>query len=139
MSYLNKFELKNKKKHRVGRGMGSGSGKTCGKGHKGQKSRAGYSKSFTFEGGQTPLNIRLPKFGFTSKTPKKFTIASNQLKKIKDNEINIALLKKYKFIKKSVKYVKIVYKKEFDNISIADSNIYVSSKIKNILNGGGGS
>ena len=139
MSYLNKFELKNKKKHRVGRGMGSGSGKTYGKGHKGQKSRAGYSKSFTFEGGQTPLNIRLPKFGFTSKTAKKITIASNQLKKIKDDEINITLLKKYKFIKKSVKCVKIVYKKEFNNISIADSNIYVSNKIKNILNGGGGS
>jgi large subunit ribosomal protein L15 len=51
---------------RVGRGPGSGSGKTAGKGHKGQKSRSGYSRRYGFEGGQMPLVRRLPKRGFTN-------------------------------------------------------------------------
>jgi len=52
---------------RVGRGIGSGIGKTCGRGHKGQKSRSGGSVKPGFEGGQMPLQRRLPKFGFTSR------------------------------------------------------------------------
>jgi len=51
---------------RVGRGMGSGKGKTCGRGHKGAKSRAGYSRKMTYEGGQMPLFRRLPKRGFSN-------------------------------------------------------------------------
>ena len=54
-----------KKRKRVGRGPGSGTGKTSGKGHKGQKARSGYSRRYGFEGGQMPLNRRLPKRGFT--------------------------------------------------------------------------
>ncbi len=53
-----------KKKKRVGRGTSSGTGKTCGRGHKGQKSRSGGTKGLHFEGGQTPLYRRLPKRGF---------------------------------------------------------------------------
>lgn len=53
-----------KKRKRVGRGPGSGNGKTAGRGHKGQKSRSGYSRRIGFEGGQMPLNRRLPKRGF---------------------------------------------------------------------------
>ena len=52
---------------RVGRGIGSGSGKTAGRGHKGQKSRSGGSVRVGFEGGQMPLQMRLPKFGFTAR------------------------------------------------------------------------
>ncbi len=52
---------------RVGRGIGSGSGKTCGRGHKGQKSRSGGKPMVGFEGGQMPLQRRLPKFGFTAR------------------------------------------------------------------------
>ena len=55
---------KNKKRKRLGRGTGSGHGKTCGRGHKGQRSRAGYSVKPTFEGGQMPLVRRIPKRGF---------------------------------------------------------------------------
>ncbi|MCP4593739.1 MAG: 50S ribosomal protein L15 [bacterium] len=51
---------------RVGRGPGSGTGKTCGRGHKGQKSRSGYSRRYGFEGGQMPLTRRIPKRGFTN-------------------------------------------------------------------------
>jgi large subunit ribosomal protein L15 len=57
----------NKASKRVGRGIGSGSGKTCGRGHKGQNSRTGGGVRVGFEGGQMPLQMRLPKFGFTSR------------------------------------------------------------------------
>lgn len=57
----------NKASKRVGRGIGCGSGKTCGRGHKGQKSRSGGGVRVGFEGGQMPLQMRLPKFGFTSR------------------------------------------------------------------------
>ncbi len=55
-----------KARKRVGRGPGSGNGKTAGKGHKGQKSRSGYSRRYGFEGGQMPLVRRIPKRGFTN-------------------------------------------------------------------------
>ena len=55
-----------KTRKRVGRGPGSGNGKTAGRGHKGQKSRAGYSRRFGFEGGQMPMVRRIPKRGFTN-------------------------------------------------------------------------
>ena len=57
----------NKASKRVGRGIGSGLGKTCGRGHKGQNSRTGGGVRVGFEGGQMPLQMRLPKFGFTSR------------------------------------------------------------------------
>ena len=63
-SLSNKGTSKNRK--RVGRGMGSGTGKTAGRGHKGQKSRTGGNVRPGFEGGQMPLQMRLPKFGFSS-------------------------------------------------------------------------
>ena len=65
--YLHDLEsAKYKPRKRVGRGPGSGSGKNCGRGQNGAKSRSGYKKKRGFEGGQTPLKRRLPKFGFTS-------------------------------------------------------------------------
>ena len=65
---LNEIRIQNseKKRKRVGRGPGSGLGKTCGRGHKGAKSRSGFKNKRGFEGGQTPLKRRLPKFGFTN-------------------------------------------------------------------------
>jgi large subunit ribosomal protein L15 len=71
--YLNTLkpaEGSTKDAKRVGRGIGSGSGKTCGRGHKGQKSRSGGGIRAGFEGGQMPLQMRLPKFGFTSRKAK---------------------------------------------------------------------
>ncbi len=64
---VNRGITKNKKCKRVGRGAGSGHGKTCGRGHKGQRSRAGYSVHPTFEGGQMPLVRRIPKRGFNNR------------------------------------------------------------------------
>ena len=71
------------KKKRVGRGPGSGLGKTAGRGHKGQKSRSGYSKKIGFEGGQMPLQRRLPKRGFTNIFKKKWLEIS--LSKLEEN------------------------------------------------------
>ena len=64
LNSLSSKALKGKK--RLGRGIGSSKGKTSGRGHKGQKSRSGYSKKIGFEGGQMPLQRRVPKFGFTN-------------------------------------------------------------------------
>ncbi len=64
MSILSPAPGSRKKRHRIGRGPGSGSGKTSGKGHKGQRARSGYSRKPGFEGGQMPLSRRLPKRGF---------------------------------------------------------------------------
>jgi large subunit ribosomal protein L15 len=66
LNNLKKPEGSTHKKKRLGRGPGSGLGKTSGKGHKGQKSRSGYSQKIGFEGGQMPLHRRLPKRGFTN-------------------------------------------------------------------------
>jgi len=77
MLQLNSLRYKSgakKKKKRVGRGSSSGSGKTCGRGHKGQKSRSGGTKGPRFEGGQTPLYRRLPKRGFCNIFKKEYTV-----------------------------------------------------------------
>jgi large subunit ribosomal protein L15 len=73
---LNEFEVPNsvrRPRRRVGRGIGSGLGKTCGRGHKGQTSRTGGKIRPGFEGGQMPLQRRLPKFGFTSRIARETT------------------------------------------------------------------
>ncbi|MGI8884122.1 MAG: 50S ribosomal protein L15 [Pyrinomonadaceae bacterium] len=92
------------KKKRVGRGPGSGLGKTAGKGHKGQKSRSGYSSKIGFEGGQMPLQRRLPKRGFTNIFKKQWIEIS--LAKIEENfnsgdEITPEILHERGLIKKA--------------------------------------
>ena len=96
-------------KKRVGRGIGSGTGKTCGRGHKGQKSRSGGKVQIGFEGGQMPLQRRLPKVGFTSKVNiLTQDIRYDRLSVIKEKEISLELLKKYKLIKSKIKMVRII-------------------------------
>ena len=109
--YLNTLqpaEDSKRKAKRVGRGIGSGLGKTCGKGHKGQKSRSGGYHKLGFEGGQMPLQRRLPKFGFTSrKSLYRVEIRLSQLAKIDDNDIDLLTLRRAKLIGPNTKYVKI--------------------------------
>ena len=103
----NIFSKSNKK--RVGRGGGSGSGKTCGRGHKGQKSRTGGKIQVGFEGGQMPLQRRLPKVGFSSRVNNLATeLKYDHLIKVKESEVTIDLLKKYKLIKTKIQKVKII-------------------------------
>src|ERR1700729_2920094 len=86
-------------KRRLGRGVGSGLGKTSGKGHKGQHARAGGYHKMGFEGGQMPLQRRLPKFGFTSKKARTIEeVRLSSLNVIEENTVNLEVLKKYKII-----------------------------------------
>lgn len=95
-------------KKRVGRGIGSGLGKTCGRGHKGQKARAGGFHKINFEGGQMPIQRRLPKFGFKSrKALSHEEIPVGLLAPFENVEINMSLLKEMGLIKKSTRSVKI--------------------------------
>ena len=109
---LNEIKLKRESKHtrkRVGRGMASGTGKTCGRGHKGQKSRTGGKVQVGFEGGQMPLQRRLPKVGFTSrKNINTVELKYDYLEKISDTDITLELLKKHKLINNKAKKVKII-------------------------------
>ncbi len=95
-----------KNRKRVGRGIGSGTGKTAGRGHKGQKSRSGGSIARGFEGGQMPLQQRVPKFGFSSRVNRGFKEVN--IKNIATmSEVNLETLKSNRVISKSIKKVKI--------------------------------
>jgi len=111
LNQLNSKSLEGKK--RLGRGIGSSKGKTCGRGHKGQKSRSGVAIK-SFEGGQMPLYRRLPKRGFRSRGDKKIIAMINlskiqdiinKQKNILDAKINLSNLQKSKFINK--RYLKL--------------------------------
>ena len=93
---------------RVGRGIGSGQGKTAGRGHKGQKSRSGGSIARGFEGGQMPLQQRVPKFGFSSRVNN--SLKQLNLRDLKDlSEVSLETLKENKLISKSVTKVCLLY------------------------------
>ncbi len=95
---------------RLGRGIGSGKGKTCGKGHKGQKARAGgFHGKIGFEGGQMPLQRRLPKFGFRSrKSLFRQELRLDVLNKIEADVIDLDVLKAAGLIRFNTKTIKII-------------------------------
>jgi len=96
-------------KKRVGRGQGSGTGKTAGRGQKGQKSRSGYSRKRNFEGGQMPLAKRLPKVGFKSRVVKPYVINVEKIKAVAElEEITLESIKAVHKIGKSVTRVKLI-------------------------------
>lgn len=94
---------------RVGRGIGSGLGKTAGRGHKGQKARSGGGVRVGFEGGQMPLKIRLPKFGFTSRTAMVTAeVRVGELAKVNGDVIDLNALKDANVITRNIQFAKIV-------------------------------
>ena len=94
---------------RIGRGMGSGMGKTSGRGHKGQKSRSGGFTKIGFEGGQMPLQRRLPKVGFSSRVSIVTSqVTLGQLDKLSEKDISIEVLKKHNLITKNILRVKVM-------------------------------
>jgi len=98
-----------KNRKRVGRGQGSGTGKTAGRGNKGQKSRSGYSRKRGFEGGQMPLYKRLPKIGFTSTVEKPYVINVEKIKAIAElSEITLESIKSVHKLQKTVTRVKLI-------------------------------
>ncbi len=98
-----------KDRKRVGRGIGSGTGKTAGRGHKGQKSRSGGLHKVGFEGGQMPLQRRLPKRGFASRTMRySDEVRLYELQAMKADEIDLEALKAAGIIGHSVRKVKVI-------------------------------
>ncbi|SPJ34017.1 50S ribosomal protein L15 [Kushneria phyllosphaerae] len=100
---------------RVGRGIGSGLGKTAGRGHKGQTSRSGGSIKPGFEGGQMPLQRRLPKFGFTSaKSLVSEEVRLNELAHVEGDVADLASLKKANVLKNATRFAKVVLSGNLD-------------------------
>ncbi|ABV33164.1 MULTISPECIES: 50S ribosomal protein L15 [Pseudothermotoga] len=129
-----------KPRKRVGRGIGSGHGKTSGRGHKGQKSRGSGKVHMWLEGGQTPLHRRLPKVGFKSFTHKNYAIVNIRLLEEKfsaNDEITPELLLEKGFIKKIKDGVKILGSGELTKPLIVKAHAFSNSAKKAIEMVGG--
>lgn len=132
-----------KEKKRVGRGIGSGLGKTAGRGHKGQKSRSGGTKPLWFEGGQTPIYRRIPKRGFKNPFSKEYDIVNLfQLEeKFEANEVvSPETLKEKGLIKGKLegKLIKILAKGELTKPLVFKGELAFSKKAKEIIEKVGG-
>ncbi|MBK6959691.1 MAG: 50S ribosomal protein L15 [Nitrosomonas sp.] len=140
--YLNSIKSpvgSKKTKIRVGRGIGSGIGKTCGRGHKGQKSRAGGFHKVGFEGGQMPIQRRLPKRGFSIiNRDKPVELTLSDLNSLSEKDINLATLKKFKIISNRVTKVKILNTGSCEKL-LNISGILVTGGAKKAIEVGGGS
>lgn len=138
--YLNKLGLSviRKKKKRLGRGIGSGKGKTSGRGHKGQKSRSGGFHKRGFEGGQTPFQRRVPKFGFrTIKSLYFKEVRLSEIANLEENNITLDVLKKFCIIQKNIKKVKIILSGKIDK-KININGLSYTKGVKNIIETFGG-
>jgi len=127
-----------KARKRVGRGIGSGWGKTCGTGHKGQKSRSGGSVSPAFEGGQMPLHMRLPKYGFSSRVGRTTAeVRTAELNKVDADVITIDALRKAKLISSNISRVKVMLSGEV-NKAVTLQGIGVTKGAKAAIEAAGG-
>jgi len=129
---------------RLGRGEGSGKGGTASRGHKGAKSRSGYSKKIGFEGGQMPLHRRLPKFGFKNHFRKEFQIVNvsrldelNQDGIIKDGIVNSEVLYKIGVISDANKPLKILGNGDLTSKLNVTANSFSLSAKQKIESAGG--
>jgi large subunit ribosomal protein L15 len=128
-----------KDRRRVGRGIGSGLGKTAGRGHKGQKSRAGGYHKVGFEGGQMPLQRRLPKRGFKSRALKynaEVTLAD--LQKLGLDEVDLLSLKQAGLVGDMIKTVKVVKTGEL-SVKVALKGVGATAGAKAAIEAAGGS
>lgn len=124
---------------RLGRGIGSGLGKTGGRGHKGQKSRTGGGVRRGFEGGQMPLYRRLPKFGFTSmKAAVTAEVRLSDLAKVSVNEITLETLKEAKVISSDIQFAKIILSGEVKS-GVVIRGLRVTKGAKAAIEAAGGS
>lgn len=125
-------------KKRRGRGIGSGLGKTGGRGHKGQKSRSGGTVRPGFEGGQMPLQRRLPKFGFTSrKAMKTAEVTLSELAKLAGETATVDTLKEAGLIKKNILFVKVIKSGEI-NRAITVQGVKVTKGARELIEAAGG-
>ena len=119
-----------KNRKRVGRGQGSGMGKTATRGNKGQKSRSGYKIKRGFEGGQQPIHRRLPKIGFTSKVTKPYSINVDKVKKVAElSEITMESIRSVYKLAKDVTKVKLIGSSAKEiGAKIKDENVTTTGK-----------
>lgn len=123
---------------RVGRGIGSGLGKTCGRGHKGQKSRSGGFHKVGFEGGQMPLQRRLPKIGFTSRVSMVTAqVRLSELAKVEGDVIDLDALKKANIITRSIKRAKLFASGSIDR-AVTVKGLSLSKGAKAAIEAAGG-
>lgn len=123
---------------RVGRGIGSGFGKTAGRGHKGQKSRSGGSVKPGFEGGQMPIQRRLPKFGFTSrKSLVSDQVTLSEIGKVEGDVVSLETLKAAGLIKKEMLHVKVMKSGEISR-AVTINGIKVSKGALEAIQAAGG-
>ncbi len=117
-------------KRRVGRGIGSGLGKTAGRGHKGQKSRSGGFHKVGFEGGQMPMHRRLPKRGFTSRDQHLHAqVRLSDLQKLPVDDIDVQVLKQAGVIGQAVKFVKVFKSGELSRkVTLQGMNVSAGAK-----------
>jgi large subunit ribosomal protein L15 len=128
-----------KPRRRVGRGIGSGLGKTSGRGHKGQKSRSGGYHKVGFEGGQMPLQRRLPKRGFKSTTQKyNAEISLAALQRLGAAEVDLLTLKQAKLVGEMIKNVKVIKSGEL-TMKVALKGINATAGAKAVIEAAGGS
>ncbi len=129
------------KKMRLGRGIGCTKGKTCGRGHKGQHSRAGGYHKVGFEGGQMPLQRRLPKFGFNSrKALVTAEVSLIELNKVTAEVINLKSLREAGLITSVIKFVKIIKNGELaKTVNVNDKNIKVTKGAREVIESNKGS
>lgn len=123
---------------RVGRGIGSGIGKTGGRGHKGQKSRSGGSVKPGFEGGQMPIQRRLPKFGFKSRVS--FVtgqVTLSEIAKVEGDVVSLESLKAAGLVKKEMQNVKVFLSGEI-NRAVTVSGLKVTKGALEAINAAGG-
>jgi large subunit ribosomal protein L15 len=127
-----------KDRKRVGRGIGSGVGKTAGRGHKGQKSRSGGYHKVGFEGGQMPLQRRLPKRGFASRTARyNDEVRLYQLQVMKADVIDLETLKAEKIVNHDARKVKIINTGELDR-AITVKGLAVTKGAQSAIEAAGG-
>lgn len=136
---LHATEGSRKKRNRVGRGTSSGNGKTSGKGQKGQKARSGGGKKPGFEGGQTPLFMRLPKRGFTNFTKTTMAIVNvESLNMFEDGtEVTIELLVETGLVKKVLDGVKVLGNGNLEKKLTVKANKFSKSAVEAIEAAGG--
>ena len=129
-----------KSKRRVGRGPGSGFGKTAARGQKGQKARSGGGVRPGFEGGQLPLQMRIPKFGFRSRIA--LTTAEvrlSELAKVAGEQINLETLKQANVVRRDMKRVRIMLSGEIARaVTVDDANVAVTKGAKAAIEAAGG-
>ena len=140
LNSLSPGEGARKSAKRVGRGIGSTLGKTCGRGHKGLKSRSGGKVKAGFEGGQMPLKQRLPKFGFTSR--KSFVSAEvrlGELNKVEGEAVDLLSLRAAGLITKNIQQVKVMLSGSIDRAIKVGDGVKVTKGAQAAIEAAGGS